>query len=517
MKAGGIYLRPAFSFLKPRHGKQRLYCPSMLQPLPPAKWNSICARHLLSRAGFGGSPSEIEKLTGWGIDRAVEQFVDFEKISDPTPAPEWAKPDPNRLERLQKFRRASAQERREMQREERRRQVGNLQDLRHEWLRRMTEGPRPLQEKLVLFWHGHFATSIQKVKDAYLMWRQNEIFRRYAAASWGELLAAVSKDPAMLVWLDQAQSRKEHPNENFAREVMELFTLGEGNYTEKDVTEAARAFTGWSFDRARQEFVNRPMWHDRGDKTVLGKTGDLDGDAALRQILAQPQAARFITTKLWTFFAAENPSADLIDSLAEEFRRSGYQFRPWLRQIFRSEQFYAPSIMGAQVKSPVQWLVQSVRELERRTPPPMITNNVTRLLGQELFAPPNVKGWDGGLSWITTNNLINRYHLAELLVLGVNPMPMANDRPALRARMANFRRGRKVLDPIDVEKLFAPDERENVSKLMAALQRRFLPAALKPNQIQVLREYLEKAGGLSEETIRQAVRLIMSTPEYQLT
>src|SRR5207249_11631371 len=187
------------------------------------------------------------------------------------PAPPWAKPDPDRAQKFLAARRASEEERRKIQREDQQAQRQHIVDLRGWWLERMANGPRPLQEKMTLFWHGHFATSVEKVREAYLMWRQNELFRRLATGNWLDLLTEVATDPAMLVWLDQAQSRKEHPNENFAREVLELFALGEGHYTEKDITEAARALTGWSFERMTQDFAERPFWHDNGTKTIFGK------------------------------------------------------------------------------------------------------------------------------------------------------------------------------------------------------------------------------------------------------
>ena len=259
----------------------------MLSPLPSGKWSFTTAAHLLNRAGFGGSPGEIEELVALGPEGAVARFVDYEKVSDGTEDPAWAKPDPERAERLRALRLATPEERRKLQQEEQRAQRERMIELRAWWLRRMASGRRPLQEKMTLFWHGHFATSAEKVRDVYLMWRQNEVFRRLATGNWLELLVSVSKDPAMLIWLDQAQSRKQHPNENFAREVMELFTLGEGHYTEHDVTEAARALTGWSYDRMAQDFVDRPMLHDRGAKTIFGRTGNFDGQDFLEMLVAQ--------------------------------------------------------------------------------------------------------------------------------------------------------------------------------------------------------------------------------------
>jgi uncharacterized protein (DUF1800 family) len=376
----------------------------------------------------------------------------------------------------------------------------------------MTSGPRPLQEKLTLFWHGHFATSYQKVRDAYLLWLQNDIFRRHASGNWLTLLSAVSKDPAMLIWLDQAQSRRQHPNENFAREVMELFTLGEGHYTEKDVTEAARALTGWSIDRVEQRFTLRPRAHDDRVKTVLGRTGELNGDDVLETILRQPQADRFITAKLWTFFASENPATALIDALAAGFRATGQAFKPLLRRIFLSEEFYSPSVIRQQVKSPVQWLVGSVRMLERELPPPIVTANALRLLGQDLFAPPNVKGWDGGVSWITTNSLLNRYNLANYLVLGDNPFSRLPERVRARMRNRPLPSGR----PIVTNRIVTEEDRQDPTRLVQTLQKRLLGTRLPEKKETALLDYLEANKPLDEADILHLIRLIMSTPEFQL-
>ena len=477
------------------------------------------AAHLLNRAGFGGTPAEIEKLAALGHEQAVAHLVDYEKIPDDTADPSWAKPDPERAEKFLQARRGSEEERRRIQREYQQAERQHMIELRGWWLQRMAKGPRPFQEKMVLFWHGHFATSVEKVREAYLMWRQNELFRREATGNWLELLVEVARDPAMLVWLDQAQSRKEHPNENFAREVMELFALGEGHYTEKDITEAARALTGWAYDRPGQKFVERPFWHDRGEKTIFGKSGNFEAEDFLEMVVEQPQAARFITAKLWNFFAGQMPSESLNTKLAASFRHSGNNFKPVMREIFLSEEFYSPSIIRNQVKSPVQWLVGSVRALERELPPPMACFALTRNLGQDLFAPPNVKGWDGGLSWITTNTLLARYNEAATLVqgdlsvlAGINPGNRPNQNPAVARRIENARLG-----TVDVQRLFTDEERANKQALVAALERRLLQDRLKPNQELALRNCLDARKDLDPETIRNAIRLIMSTPEYQLT
>ncbi len=491
----------------------------MLRPYSGENWNYATAAHLLNRAGFGGTPVEIERLVALGPTKAVSWFVDYESIPDTTAAPEWAKPDPERAEKYRMARNATEQERRAMQQEQQKLERNRMVELRGWWLQRMATGPRPLQEKLVLFWHGHFATSVDKVKDPYCMWLQNELFRQQAMGNWLEILIAVGKDPAMLVWLDQAQSKKEHPNENFAREVMELFALGEGHYTEKDISEGARALTGWSYDRVAQKFVDRPATHDRGEKTIFGKPGNYNGEDFLELVVSQPQAATFITAKLWKFFAGQEPSKELNAALASALRRSGNSFKPVIRTMLLSEEFYAPEVVRNQVKSPVQWLVSSVRVLERGLPPPLACMALTRGLGQDLFAPPNVKGWDGGVSWITTNTLLARYNEAATLVQGdVAPMAGAIT-PKNGAMAANVERRMQNtrLNAVDVSKLFTEKQLGDKEAFVAVVQQRLLQGQLKPGQQKVLRDFLDTQKKLDENAARNAIRLVMSTPEYQLT
>jgi uncharacterized protein (DUF1800 family) len=373
---------------------------------------------------------------------------------------------------------------------------------------------------MVLFWHGHFATSVEKVRDPCYMWRQNDLFRRLATGNWEQLLLEAGQDPAMLIWLDQAQSRKAHPNENFAREVMELFALGEGHYTEKDVTEAARAFTGWSLDRLNQQYLYRPLIHDNGVKEFLGRTGNLNGNDVIARIVAQPQAARFITAKLWSFFAGQMPSEELNDALAAAFHEHGNNFKPFLRVLFRSGEFYDPDLIRNQVKSPVQWLVGSVRMLECELPPPLVCLGMLRQLGQDLFAPPNVKGWDGGVTWITTNTLLTRYNDAQSLVAGTAPTLTAAD----LARQAGGQGGQAAarvvqnlrLGGVDPEKILTPAERADKQALVAALEHRLLQAPLSGGQEQTLNEFLESKKQLNHGDLLTVIRLVMCTPEYQV-
>lgn len=480
----------------------------------------------MSRAGFGGPPAEVEKLARLGLDQAVDYLLEYEKQPDTIPNPEWARPEPDLAEKATLLRNAKEQEKREIFQMEKRKQAQRLPELQHWWLQRMTEGARPLQEKLALFWHGHFATSFLKVRDGYLMWKQNDIFRRNAHGQWPQMLVETAQDPAMLLWLDQARSNKAHPNENFAREVMELFSLGEGHYTEKDITEAARALTGFTMQRFGQDFSYNKTMHDEGEKTFLGATGELDGWAVLRLIAEQPQTDRFMTGKLWRFFAGENPSDELIGALAAEFRQSKQHFKPVLRRMFRSEEFYSDAVVAKQVKSPVQWLVGTVRMLERPLPPAQFCSNMLRLLGQELFLPPNVKGWDGGLSWITTSHLLNRYNFTEYLVLGVSNMPMggrgAGGGGGAPANMEQFMRqqlsrAEREGPPVKVAKLLSNEERRSQEALIEALQKRFLLAKLTPKQTKILRDYLDSQGKMDEQDILHTIRLLMCTPEFQLT
>lgn len=498
----------------------------MLKPLPNDRWNYEMAAHLLNRAGFGGSPAAIQKLADLGQEQAVASLLDYEKIYDPTRDPVWATPDPERLQKLREaIKAAKPEDAKLLQQQENKLQADRMLELRGWWFNRMAKTPRPFQEKMVLFWHGHFATSIEKIRGApnstYLMWRQNELFRRLATDNWLRLLIETGKDPAMLLWLDQAESRKEHPNENFAREVMELFALGEGHYTEHDITEAARALTGWSYDRQEQKFIYRPAFHDTGTKTVLGLTGNLEGEDFLAQIVKQPQAAKFITGKLWNFFAGQFPSARLNDALATTFREYGNDFKPFLYVMFRSEEFYGDDIVRNEVKSPVQWLVGSARMLESDLPPPFICSAITRSLGQDLFAPPNVKGWDGGTAWITTNTLLERYNDAVTLVTGTAQQLSAQDFTRKEGGAGGQKLARLAqriqIGGVNVEKILTPAQRADKDSIVESLQHRLFQTTLNTNQQDALRDFLDSKDKLSDADILTTIRLMMSTPEYQVT
>ena len=483
----------------------------MLRPLSNDKWNYEMAAHLLNRAGFGGPPPEIQQLADLSHDRAISSLIDYENIPDPTVNPDWAHPNPDEIKQLRDALKAAAtpEEKRQIQQAANRVDQTRFLELRGWWLQRMARGPRPFQEKMTLFWHGHFATSSEKVRNPYYMWRQNELFRRLATSNWELLLNEAGKDPAMLIWLDQAQSRKQHPNENFAREVMELFALGEGHYTEHDITEGARALTGWSLEQQTQKFVYRPQIHDDGEKTFLGRTGNLDGDDVIATIIEQPQAAKFITAKIWNYFSGQVPDEAL----------NGNNFKPFLRVMLQSEEFYSDDIVRNQVKSPVQWLIGSVRMLECDLPPTLVSWGMLRQLGQDIFAPPNVKGWDGGITWITTNTLLTRYNDAQSLVMGSLPPLHASD---FGRKVGGTNHLEKALQRIkmggvNVEKILSPEERGDKEALVASLQNRLFQTNLQVGQQEALQQFLNSKTKLSDTDIAETIRLMMSTPEYQVT
>jgi uncharacterized protein (DUF1800 family) len=364
------------------------------------------ARLLLTRTGFGASPAEIADFAPLTRRAAVERLLRATVTRAATPPP----PELVGGESLRyPGRDASEDERRAFRRE----QVREGLALRAWWLDEMLVTPSPLTERMTLFWHGHFATSQQKVRLTALMYRQNLTLRANAVGNFATLLHAVAKDPAMLIYLDGVQNRRDHPNENFAREVMELFTLGEGHYTEQDIKEAARAFTGWSIDRASGTFVARPRLHDNAQKMLFGAAGNFDGDGALDRILARPQVAVFVTTKLWKEFVSPDPDAAAIARIAAHFRASGYDIKTALRDLFDDDAMYAPSARASETKSPVDLVAGTLHTLD------MLPGDLRPYavacagMGQNLFSPPNVRGWPGGTEWINSQTLLLRKQFVE--------------------------------------------------------------------------------------------------------
>ncbi len=382
------------------------------------------ARHLLVRTGFGATAPEIAAFAPLGREEAVDRILEATRTSATLAPPAFVDEPYFPFYKVQQL---SPEERMA----EQRRNVERAFELREWWFREMLATPSPLTERMTLFWHNHFATSQQKVRSVQLVYRHNVLLRAHALGRFGELLHAVSKDPAMLIYLDNAGSRRQAPNENFAREVMELFTLGEGHYTERDIKEAARAFTGWSLDRDTGEFLQRPFFHDGGTKTVLGRTGRFGGDEVLDILLARPETAAFVTRKLWREFVSPVPDEREVARLAGVFRESGYAVKPLLRAMLLSEAFWAPQARGALIKSPVDLVVGTLHTFGMR--PMSLRTSVTAsaLLGQNLFSPPNVKGWPGGEAWINSATLLGRKQLVDRIFRGSDAMPEAGAMAAM--------------------------------------------------------------------------------------
>jgi uncharacterized protein (DUF1800 family) len=461
------------------------------------------AAHLLNRAAFGGTPVEIEKLLSMGIDKAVDSLILAEDDGDLFPRPELLMP----AQRVE-FKRRQKEALTEDDRKAIRKELGdiertNMLDLRLWWLNRMRYTSAPLREKATLFWHGHFATSNQKVNDPYMMWAQNETLRRYALGKFPEMLKAMSRDPAMIRWLDLGDSRKNHPNENFAREVMELFSLGEGNYTEKDIQESARAFTGYRINYETAEYRFQEKDFDPSPKIFFGKTGPFTGDDIIDAIVAQPQCARYIGRKLWVFFVKENPSDETVSNVADLLLSNGYDIGATLAIIFKNTAFYSSKVVHHQIKGPVQWMMQSTKMLEIPLPDAPVLENSLSSLGQVVFAPPNVKGWDGGRAWISASSLLYRYNLAAYLLSG-------------KARVLGGS-GKKVAE-IPLATIVPPEKRTGSDALLDHLSFRIFNYPLSAKDRAAFLTFLEKHPlPYTNETIRDLMQIMMSTPEYQLT
>ncbi len=405
-----------------------------LSPLAASEWTYDRAAHLIERAGFGATPEEIARLAAMTPAQAVASLVDYEAIDDrKMPAFDasgiWDSGmdpfPPSRAEavRIAIERGAGLGEKVLPEGTQRRLQpvvdkffyslaANNIETQRLGlwWANRMLATPRPLEEKLALFWHGHFATGQNKVRDSRMMLRQHQMLRRHASGRFRDLLVGVLKDPAMLVYLDNGENVKEHPNENFARELLELFTMGVGHYTERDIREGARAFTGWTNDVL--EFKFDAARHDFGSKTFLGRTGTFDGEEIIDIILEQPATAEFVAGKVYRFFVREDLSAGVRRELGRTFRENGYRMTPLLTRIFLSKDFYSAASSATQIKSPVQLVVSTYRKLGLREVPTIPDlGAVTGALGQRLFEPPNVAGWAGGRTWITPSTLLQRGNL----------------------------------------------------------------------------------------------------------
>jgi len=568
-----------------------------LEPLSSPEWNRERAAHLLERAGFGGTPAEVSRLAAMSPQQAVRSLVYYQSIRNALPPFEDSGAFDQGLEPFALSRPAATDlakatgeslgvktkpaGNRKLQQVADRflywKRVTKLETERigYWWANRMVATKRPLEEKMALFWHGHFATGDEKVQDYRKMLKQNELLRAKATGNFRDLLIAVSQDPAMLASLDAGVNVKGAPNENFAREIMELFTMGVGNYTEKDIQEAARAFTGWNYKGLA--YVVNPQQHDDGIKTVLGNSGNFDGVQVIDIILARQVTSEYIASKLYRYFVREDVTPAMRVQLGKLLRDKKFEIAPFLETVFVSRDFYSEASVGTRIKPPVELTVSTYRKLGLTEVPGIPDFNVlTESMGQKLLNPPNVAGWTSGRSWITPGLLLvrgnfvydtffppvnfvapdrvadDRYGIipvAEKVAMGkdvttatkpdykeVTSMSMQNDRDEdFNTRLASYHAWRKAIEKvkaiprmparIDLSQMVRDAGCVSTQQAVDYLLARFLSVPVDADtrtKIGALLEDdlgttdLKHADSYMEDALRNTLHVILSLPAYQL-
>ncbi len=569
-----------------------------LTPIADSDWSRARATHLLERAGFGPTPDEIDRFARLTPRQAVRQLVRYQQIANPLPAFEDSGAFDPGLEPFSPSRPAATEQARDTGealgvkvKPDGNRRIQQVADRYLYWLRatklesqrvaywwanRMLTTRRPLEEKMTLFWHGHFATGDEKVRDYRKMLKQNEMLRAKATGNFRDLLISVAKDPAMLAYLDAAVNVKGAPNENFAREIMELFTMGVGNYTEDDIREAARAFTGWNYKGL--EFVVNPAQHDAGSKTVLGKTGHFDGVQVIDIILSKPVTAEFVATKIYKYFVREDVSPELRVKLGKLLRDSRYEIAPFLETVFSSKDFYSDASISTHIKSPVELVISTYRKMGLKEVPGIPDfNDLTDSMGQKLLFPPNVAGWASGRSWITPGLLLVRGNfvydtvfpaidfvpmdrvpgsqyqiisVAEQLALGkdvttatkpegkemTSMSMMSADRDEdFNTRLASYHAWRKAIEKVkpipraparlDLSGMVRAAGCKTTQEAVDHLITRFISAPIEPGVREKIAallaedlgtQDLKAADTYMEDALRNALHVILSLPAYQL-
>jgi uncharacterized protein (DUF1800 family) len=541
----------------------------MMATLTASDWDRNKAGLLLQRAGFGGTPDEVDTLAALSPAEAAESLLGPSRLVAPEPPAFLSEPDIKETLQSERSKLAALPEKarfdakREFAQFARTSQRRQLTELRGWWLKLMADPVRAAREKITLFLHGHFATSFEKVRSPYLLYQQNCLFRKKGYGAWFDLVLGVAQDPAMLIYLDGTLSRAEAPNENFARELFELFTLGEGNYTEQDIQESARAFTGWatgsgSSNKGGLQFGSRPTfknvtkWHDTGSKTIFRSTGIFDGADVIRLALAQAAAPRWIAQKLWRFYAGWPAPEPLLQELVKEWQSLKGQIRPFLMAIWTNPNFYDPVRSADRVKSPTEWLVGLCRQIGRPLPAPTLSAHILGQLGQNLFEPPNVKGWDGGIAWINTASISRRYEYGSWLVEGtqgiqkfgsqnifrvsaesglmtmappeISPEGMVithgakSMSPAEKEVAMNKLKELVALQPASVDTMTNSDQRQSPDKLLTAMATRFLAGETIPTD---LRARFQQAAGqkipFTDAAVRKMILAMVQSPLYQVT
>ena len=464
-------------------------------------WDREAAAHLARRAGFGATPAELDSLVKLGPDAAVDQLVNYDAIDNSA--------FENDLQALTSFVPPATAPVYDL---------SNTTGLRKWFLHRMVFTKRPLEEKMAYFWNLHWTSGISKVQGVTLMLNQNKTERLYALGKFDDLVVAMSQDPAMLVWLDNATSRAGRPNENYARELMELFTIGVDNYTQTDVTEVARALTGWtlvagSYTGADKyngaKFQDNPAIHDNGTKTILGQTGNWNGYDAIRILLDDTDSqgsvsGRFLSKKLWTFFAYHDPPDWVVAELAGVYVSSGRSIKAVVDHLLRMPEFYEPHARQALVRSPVEYTVAALRQLEAKTDMSVPVNSLTTL-GQFLFDPSDAKGPEGDMTWINTGTVFTRASLTNAVVSNRGTTGTRFDPAALLA-------GKTLATATDVvEALVDRFGLANVSPQTKAVWAKFVDAKSDGS-----RGFWQNTSSVFDQKVRGVIHLMLTSPDYNL-
>lgn len=465
-----------------------------LKPITSDQWDYAKARHLLSRAGFGGSPDEIARLHAMGLHGAVDYLVNYR---DQPPSDVLI--DVRCLERPLGYENNLDQsERSQLDQQRTNRERAQQAQLRQWWLRRMAKTPRPLEEKLTLFWHDHFATGYEdKLYQSRILYQQNELFRGFSDR-FDALLRGIVHDPAMIIYLDNHVNRKGNGNENFGREIFELFSFGrDQGYTESDLRELSRALTGYTYVPYTNQFRFDGTRHDEGPKTLLGKTGNWSADEAVDIILAHPSTANYIAKKLFESFVHRQPADETIARLAHVLRSNHYELAPMLRNLFLSEEFYSERSRAQQIKSPVELMIGTVRMLNTPDVDYGALDWAIQNMGMTLFQPPNVSGWEEGHYWISANRVLLRYNGVANLVERpqVDAVALVLGKAQTAEEVVNYLANACLA--VDL----TPEQRQALVEFVGPLP----PGDQWTNQ----RDQLNA-------TLRSLLVLIMSTPSYQV-
>ena len=449
--------------------------------------------HLYWRAGFGLSPNEVHQKTKLPIQKAVKQLIEKGKKGYNTPN---VADIPEEIDTMTK------KERQEAAKKLRKK----MPDVNANWVKTMADSDNPLLERMTLFWHDHFAC---RIKNAALVPTYMNAIRNNALGNFRDLVIGVSKSPAMIRYLNNQQNRKQKPNENFARELLELFTIGRGNYTEKDIKEAAKAFTGWS-SNLKAEFVFREAWHDKSKKTFMSATGNFGGEDIINIILARKETAQYITTKIYKYFVNEKIDEKRVNDLANSFYKSDYDIGKLMQEIFTSDWFYYKENIGTKIKSPIDMLVGMMKVLDIEFKNSKAILFTQKSLGQVLFDPPNVAGWAGGKAWIDNSTLMLRLNYASYLF---NAMELnVREKTELEAKIRN-RMTKKLVHSINASTLIKAFKKNNDNVLFDTLKQYLLM----PN-VGIKKDFVDEytINANSEDYIRSLTIRLMSLPEYQL-